>query len=311
VEFVPYMCMKFGLDPKRALQIATQYAYRITFAKYMWKATQRVISQNRRIGVSITGAQDYFLAKYGHYAVKGFEDGDITKPIYHEEIVQELDEWYQIVVETNQEHAKLMGATESIKKTTVKPSGTVAKLPGVSSGIHWHYAPYMIQRIRFSENDPNLDVMIACGFHVEKAAKEPNTVVVEFPIKNPNADHPSFKSAADVSLEEQFANQALFAYVWADNAVSATLTFQQDEIDKIEPLLQAYNNKIKSTSLLPYTGHGYVQAPWEPISKERYEEMVSKIVAMPEDMYPLFDLAVDFDDIELDSECIGGGCPER
>src|SRR5690606_31837579 len=65
VEFVPYMCEKFGLDHKRALEIATQYTYRITFAKYMWPATQRVIARNRRIGVSLTGTQDYYLTKYG------------------------------------------------------------------------------------------------------------------------------------------------------------------------------------------------------------------------------------------------------
>lgn len=315
VEFVPYMCMKFDLDFKKALRIATQYAYRVTFAKYIWKATARVIAQNRRIGVSLTGMQDYFLAKYGHYAVKGFEidpetgKEDITKPIFYQEIVDELDEWYRYVREVNTEHARLMGANQSIKVTTVKPSGTVAKLPGVSSGIHWHYSPYMIQRIRFHETDPNLKVLEACGFPIEKSAKEPNTMVVEFPIKNPNADHPNFLGAGDIPLEVQFANQYLFAYAWADNAVSATLTFKFDEVDKIEPLLKAYNNRIKSTSLLPYSGHGYVQAPWEPITKEEYERRVAELKATPEEMYKLIPIVVEAEEEVLDSDCLGGGCP--
>jgi adenosylcobalamin-dependent ribonucleoside-triphosphate reductase len=316
VEVVPVQCLRHGLDVERALILGAQYTYRITFAKYIWKETARVIAQNRRIGVSLTGMQDYFLEKYGHYAVKGFEvvDGveDITKPIFHQEIVDELDRWYKIVVDTNKAQAKAMGAVESIKKTTVKPSGTVAKLPGVSSGIHWNYAPYMIQRIRFHETDPYLDVLRACGFPIEKAQKEPNAVVVEFPIMNAGADNPNFLGAGDVPLEVQFANQYLFAAYWADNAVSATLTFHHGkEEDKIQPLLEAYNNRIKSTSLLPYSGHGYVQAPWEPITKEEYDRRVAELVAKPEDIQHLFDLTVEPKEDMLDSECIGGACPTR
>lgn len=315
VEIVPVMCKRFGLDIETALRIGAQYTYRITFAKYMWKATARVIAENRRIGVSLTGMQDYFLEKYDHHAVKGFEvvDGveDITKPIFHQEIVDELDNWYHIVVETNEAQAKAMGQVVSRKKTTVKPSGTVAKLPGVSSGIHWNYSPYMLQRIRFHETDPNLQVMEACGFHIEKDHKAPNTMVVTFPVKNAGAEHPNFLGSGDVPLEVQFANQYLFAMYWADNAVSATLTFQPNETHKIEPLLKAYNNKIKSTSLLPYTGHGYVQPPWEPITKEEYEERMSKVKHMPEEIYHLYDLTVEVSDDLLDSDCAGGACPIR
>lgn len=307
-EVIPYVCWKLGIDIYNALEIATVYTYRITFAKYMWKATQRVIEKNRRIGVSITGVQDYFLAKYGHYAVKGYENEDMTKPIFHEEIVAELDSWYKHVDKTNKKHAKLLGANPSIKKTTCKPSGTIAKLPGVGSGIHFHYSGYLIQRIRFHMTDPNLMILGACGYPIERSFKEPNTMVVEFPVKAPNADNPNFRCAKDVPLEEQFANQYLFAYAWSDNAVSATLTFQNDEKDKIEPLLRAYGNKIKSTSLLPYAGNGYVQAPWEPISKEEYENRVSALFMTIEDAYKLIPMTEEIPDT-LEEECAGGSCP--
>ncbi|MMZ63695.1 Adenosylcobalamin-dependent ribonucleoside-triphosphate reductase [compost metagenome] len=173
--------------------------------------------------------------------------------------------------------------------------------------------------MRFHETDPNLKVVRTCGFPIEKAIKEPNSVVVEFPIKNPGAEHPNFRSAGEVPLEEHFANQYLFAYYWADNAVSATLTFKPEydansEVDKIQPLLESYNNRIKSTSLLPYSGHGYVQAPWEPITKEQYEERIAKISIKPEEVYDLMlKTGVNIlgsDDI-LDADCEGGACPTR
>lgn len=308
-EVIPYRCRQLDYDIYRALEIATQYTYRITFAKYMWPITQKVIRENRRIGVSLTGMQDYFLDKYGHYAVKGFENGDITKPIFYEEIVSELNDWYNYVDEVNKKHSIMLGEKPSIKKTTCKPSGTIAKLPGVSSGIHWHYAPYLVQRIRFHETDPNLEVLKKCGFPIEKSYKEPNTMVVEFPVCAANAEHPNFKSSGDVSLEEQFANQYLFAYAWADNAVSATLTFKSDETDKIEKLLKAYKDKIKSTSLLPYSGHGYIQAPWEPITAEEYCRRVNEIKMPLSEAYKLMTLKESGEILE--EECAGGSCPLR
>lgn len=309
VEFVPYRCKMFGFDFHRAIEIVTQYAFRITFAKYMWKATARVIEKNRRIGVSLTGMQDYYLDEYGHYACIGFEDGDITKPIFDKRITDELDTWYGWVVDTNEKHAALMGVKPSKKKTTGKPSGTVAKMPGVSSGIHWHYSAFLIQRIRFADNDPNLEVFKMCGLPIEKAAKEPNTVVVQFPVKNPNADHPNFLSSGQVPLEVQFANQFLFCNYWADNAISATLSFQQDEIWKIEPLLKAYSTRIKSTSLLPYSGHGYVQPPWEPIDEEHYNRLISAMVDTPENIYKYMKVA-GLDGMS-ESDCLSGACPSK
>ena len=213
------------------------------------------------------------------------------------------------MVDINEAHALALGTKPSKKKTTVKPSGTVAKMPGVSSGIHWHYSGFIIQRIRFSDNDPNLEVFKVANLPIEKAAKEPNTVVVQFPVKNPLADHPNFLSAGDVPLEVQFANQYLFAYYWADNAVSATLTFKPEETHKIETLLTAYANKIKSTSLLPYSGHGFVQPPWQPITEDEYNEIASRIVDSPENIYRYMKIAgLDGD---ADADCIGNACPAR
>lgn len=310
VEIVPYICHIMGIDVYEAIELATEYVYRITFAKYEWPITQEIIEKNRRIGVSLTGEQDYFLEKYGHYALAGWKEADANgfrEPIFHQEIVDELDSWYHHVVKVNRNHAAALGANPSIKLTTMKPSGSVSKLPGLSAGIHFHYAPYIIQRIRFNELDENLKILEMCGFPIERAQREPNTMVVEFPVKAPNADHVAFQSADNTSLEEQFANQYLFAYAWADNAVSATLTFKYEEQDQIEKLLSWYGQRVKTISLLPYSGHGYVQAPWEPIDKAEYERRVAEIKMWPEQIYETLNT---LENIELsEADCIGGACP--
>jgi hypothetical protein len=65
---------------------------------------------------------------------------------------------------------------------------------------------------------------------------------------------------------------------WADNAVSATFTFREDEHDEIEAVLRAFDGQLKSVSFLPiYDGGAYKQMPYEPISEDRYNEMIQDL----------------------------------
>lgn len=172
--------------------------------------------------------------RFGDKAVALTED---DHPIFNEEVTEALDKLYRIVRDANAEQAKELNANPSIKVTTVKPSGTISLLMGVSPGQHYHWSPYMIRRVRMAANAPLLPVLQECGYHVEPAIQgfnddgsyvyNHNTVVVEFPVKAPTADIPNFQSAGDVSLREQAALQALLAMYWSDNAVSATLSFKK------------------------------------------------------------------------------------
>lgn len=289
------------------------------------------------------------LLRFGEKAILGFDkDGN---PIYNKKVAQELDRLYKAVRRANEEHAKELEANPSIKVTTVKPSGTVSILMGVSPGMHYHWAPYMIRRVRIAAHSPLVDALRKCGYNVEFAIKgwnedgkpvyDYNTVVVEFPVKAPTAEHPLFQSAGDVSLEEQAALQAMLQTYWSDNAVSATLTFRKPEpkpvffadgtqlmdkfgnpvlqvdpreeervIEQITDLLDRYKTVIKSTTLLPYATGTYPQMPYEAISKEQYEEMVSKIKAKP---WEILQGNVVLNDVNVDDsmECAGGACPIR
>lgn len=96
------------------------------------------------------------MAKFGNRVVTGYEDAKdpetgeaIKKPIYDPRVVKEVDGLYKAVVRADKDYSDTLGCKPSIKHTTVKPSGTVAKLAGVSEGMHFHYAGYLIQRIRF------------------------------------------------------------------------------------------------------------------------------------------------------------------
>lgn len=313
VELFPLVIAKSGFDMKKVIRLVTRYTKRVTFSNYEWEVSRNIITKNRRIGVSMSGIQDWVLNEFDNGVVIGWEDGQlddgtpIKVPVYNPHVIEALDGMFKAVHEADVEYSAQLGCGLSIKKTTVKPSGTVALLAGVSPGVHWHYSGYQIRRIRFQSTDPLLDVLARCGFFMEPDVYSTNTSVVEFPVMVPTADHKAFKSAGDVSIEEQFASQALIGTYWADNAVSCTITFKEEEKPKIATLLRQYGRIIKNTSLLPYSGHGYAQAPYEPITKERYEEMAAKILAKPQEIY--FEDNAKGAELIGGQDCAGGACP--
>lgn len=291
-EVFPAICERDGVPVDRVLKLATWYAKRVTFAVHEWENLSEVVYTNRRLGVSLSGLDDFKLLMRN----RGKTEKDVT---------DWLDRSYQMVCKADAEVSEALGCELSIKLTTVKPSGTISLLNGSSSGRHAHYAKYYIRRVRMQESDPLVASLVGLGFHVEPDVYSPNTVVVEFPVKAPTADLDGFRAASDYTLEEQMADQMMLQTYWADNSVSSTLTFTQEEAPKIPDLLRKY--KFKSTSLLPYVDHGYAQAPLEPLTEEEYLEMVSKISHWP----TAADLSSDKKDMDLigQDECAGGSCP--
>ena len=317
-EVFPYIAEQENWDLKDVFRLATRFAKRVTFSDYDWEISRNIIYKNRRIGVSMSGIQDWLLNDLGHRVVTGFEDSTdeetgvkIKKPIYDPQGIKMVTEAYQAVIDADKEYSKTLNCNESIKHTTVKPSGTVAKLAGASEGMHFHYAGYLIQRIRFQASDPLLKALDACGYYSEPDIYSPNTTCVEFPLRAAHADSKNFASAGTVSIEEQFATQAFLQTYWSDNAVSCTVTFQSNEGDKITPLFEQYRHVIKSTSLLPYYGGSLKQAPKEPIDKVKYEERKAEITG---DVAQVFaEQNDDQKDLELvdQTDCESGACPVK
>ena len=76
---------------------------------------------------------------------------------------------------------------------------------------------------------------------------------------------------------EQLEIAAQYQHFWADNSVSITVTFKPEEASQIKDALEMYESRLKAVSFLRYEETGYKQAPYEPIPKEKYEALISKI----------------------------------
>ena len=245
-------------DYKRTLKFAYLYAKTVTLAKTHWENTNRVMLRNRRIGLSMSGLAQ-FITNRG---------------------LDELKRWctegYQVIKYYDEVYSDWLAIPKSIKVTTVKPSGTVSLLAGATPGIHYPESQYYIRRVRLSKYSDLIEPLKKAGYKMESAiGQEDSTLVVEFPVTVGD----NIRTVKDVSMWEQLALGAFMQKYWSDNQVSQTVTFDPDtEAKDIANALNLYQYQLKGVSFLPRVKEGaYPQMPYESITKEQYEEMVSHL----------------------------------
>jgi len=240
-------------DFLRTLKVAYLYAKTVTLIPTHNAKTNDVISRNRRIGTSQTGIQQA-IAKFG----------------LRDYLAKFCDSAYKYIDSLDTVYSEWLRVPRSIKKTAVKPSGSVSLLAGATPGVHFPESEFYIRRIRFNNQDP---LLARLPYPQEPCAYAPNTTVVEFPV------HEGYfrKSKHDVTIWEQFEIAALLQHWWADNQVSATVTFKDVEIKDIPVCLSAFEGRLKSISLLAADVSGYVQPVYEPISLEEYNTRVRSV----------------------------------
>lgn len=234
------------------LKIAYLYAKTVTLVPTHFPQTNAVMTKNRRIGLSQSGIMRAF-SKHGR-----------------REMLRWCDKGYDFVLSLDIQYSNWMGIPRSIKMTSVKPSGTVSILANEPPGIHYPHSEYYIRRIRVGIHSSLWEAARDAGYHVEpEVGQEERTMVVSFPVREKNFK----KGKSDVTLWEQVANAVAYQKYWADNQVSCTITFQEHEAKDIKHVLELYEDSLKGISFLPISNHGYVQAPYETITKKEYESM--------------------------------------
>lgn len=238
-------------DFHQTIKYAYLFAKTITLLNTNWAETNKVMLRNRRIGLSLTGITQ-FVAERGTKELKDW-----------------MESGYDLARKYDKTYSEWFAVPESIKITTVKPSGTLSLLAGVTPGIHFPESRNYIRRVRLAKNSPYVKILRESNYHVEDAIEDPeNTVVVEFPVTLGE----KVKTIKESNLWEQM-NLASFAQEhWSDNAVSVTVTFKKDEAFQIESALNLFQFKMKSVSFLPKLEDDtpYKQMPYEEISDKEY-----------------------------------------
>lgn len=244
-------------DYKRTLKFAYLYAKTVTLLPTHWEETNAIMQRNRRIGTSMSG-------------VANFADLNGLPTLR-----EWMDEGYEVVKRYDTVYSEWLGVRESIKTTTVKPSGTVSILAGESPGVHWTPGGKFFNRaIRFGNDDPMLALFKMANYTVEPDVSNPDhTTVVYFPIKSV-----AERAERDVTIFEKMALAATAQRYWSDNSVSVTISFDPDTESKhVESVLHMYDGQLKTVSFLPSGNHVYPQQPYTQITEEEYIEASEKL----------------------------------
>jgi ribonucleotide reductase alpha subunit len=239
-------------DYKRTLKFAYLYAKTVTLLPTHWEETNAIMQRNRRIGTSMSG-------------VANFADR-VGLPVLREW----MDSGYNTIKNYDNIYSEWLGIRESIKMTTVKPSGTVSILAGESPGVHWTPGgKYFNRAIRFANEDPMLPLFRMANYRVEPASESPDTTsVVFFPIKS-DAE----RAERDVTIFEKMSLAAVAQRYWSDNSVSVTISFDPEtESDHVGTVLHMYDGQLKTVSFLPSGNFTYPQMPYTQITEEEYRE---------------------------------------
>lgn len=276
-----------------AQHLSVRAGYRMSLIEFELPDWDLVNKRDRLIGASLTGWQDMKNAV-------GLDKAEEA------ELLRELR---KMAWDAAREIALQLGGEEPALVTTIKPEGTQAQMPTVSSGLHYSHSPYYIRRVRISAADPLARVCEELNYpifpEVGQDPVDPETLVIEFPVKAPDG-----RTKRDVSAIEQLETYKLFMENYVDHNASITVHVRDNEWDDVENWLWENWDSVVGISFISYDDSFYDLMPYEEIDKEEYEKRVKSMARFNPSLVSKYES--EYKEREIDeSSCDNGACPVR
>lgn len=262
----------------------------LTNFRYIRKIWRDNSEEERLLGVSLTGI-------FGNELTNG------RKGQY--ELETTLDHLRVMAHVTNAEWADKLGIQRSAAVTTVKPSGTVAQLVGVSSGIHpWHAEQY-VRTVRADNKDPMTLFLKDSGFYWEPDHANPESgSVFYFPKQAPAGA----VTRNDLSAVDHLNIWRTYKVHWTDHNPSVTINVREEEWIEVAAWVYENWNDVGGISFLPYSDHVYEQAPYTDATPAEYAEWVEKTPSSIDwAAFPLYEIE-DSTTGSQELACVSGDC---
>lgn len=239
----------------RVATILGTYQSTLTYFPYLSKEWKKNCDKERLLGVSITGQWDCALVR----------DPEVLERLKNE------------AIRVNKKYAARFGVSQSTCVTCVKPSGNTSQTVDCSSGMHARHAPYYIRRIRISATDALFKMLKDQGVpyypEVGQTMESASTYVLEFPVKAP-------KGAIckdDIDALMQLEHWKVVKQNYTEHNPSVTISVGDDEWLSVASWIYENWDLVGGLSFLPRSNHVYQLAPYEAITKEKYEEMRDRL----------------------------------
>ena len=273
------------LNKIRLATILGTYQATLTNFSYLSKEWKENCQEERLLGVSITGQWDSKVARNAKTLAK-LKDKAIA---------------------VNKVYAKKFEINQATAITCVKPSGTVSQVVDCASGMHPRFAAYYIRRIRISATDSLFKMLRDQGVpaypEVGQTEESASTFVLEFPIKAP-------KGAVcrnDINAMEQLKHWEMVKTNYTEHNPSVTISVEDDEWIRIANWLYDNWDIVGGLSFLPKSNHVYRLAPYEEITKERYETLTKKLKNIDFSQIVIYE-RTDETEVKKELACVGGAC---
>ena len=254
------------------------------YLRDIWK---RTTEKDALIGVSMTGIGSGVVLNYN------------------------MTEAASIVKKENERVASIIGINKSARTTTVKPAGTTSLTLGTSSGIHAWHNNYYIRRIRVGKNEAIYTYLLIN--HPELIEDEyfrpHDTAVISVPQKAPAGSIMRTESALELleRVKRVHLDWVKPGHRTGNNThnVSATVSIKENEWGIVGEWMWTNKEHYNGLSVLPYSDHTYIQAPFEDCTKEKYEEMFKHLTNI--DLSNVVEMD-DATDLKGEAACAGGAC---
>ena len=254
------------------------------YLRDVWK---RTTEKDALIGISMTGI--------GSGTVLGYDMKAAAKVVNAE----------------NERVAAIIGINKSARTTTVKPAGTTSLTLGTSSGIHAWHNDFYVRRIRVGKNEAIYSYLaINHPELVEDEYFRPHdTAVISIPQKAPEGAILRTESPFELldRIKKVHMEWVKPGHRSGNNThnVSATVSLRDDEWDMAGEWMWENRKHYNGLSVLPYNGGTYIQAPFEDITEEVYNDMMKSLKGI--DLSLVVELE-DATDLKGEAACAGGAC---
>ena len=278
---------------KEVLRLSTRTAIRMTLVEVELPEWNKMMQEDRIIGISLTGIMD-MVNKIGMSYKQLGELLQVLRDTVHKE---------------GGRYCKELGIATPKLMTTIKPEGSLSTLPCVSSGIHYAHSNYYVRRVRIAVTDPLYQMIESQGcypIHNENGQSDENCTVkvIEFPIMAPKG-----RTKYEVSAIEQLELYKITMENWTDHNTSITVHVREHEWEEVVQWVYDNFDYMVGITLLPLLEETYPLLPYESITREEYEDRIKQIKPID---YALLSKLDDKEDWEIiDKECEGGACPVR
>lgn len=262
----------------------------LTKFRYVTNAWQQNCEEERLLGVSMTGIMSNELLN--------------GRDLRH--MPDLLEHLKDVAVDTNREWAERLNISQSAAVTCVKPEGTATQLVGIDeSGLTPAWSEYYIRRVREDKDGSIAQMLVENGFPHEEDIHNPQNLIFSFPKHAPKTS--VFRK--DITAIEQLEHWKIFQDHWCEHKPSITVYAREHEWPGLGGWVYDHFDQMSGVSFLPYSDHIYKQAPYEEITFNVFNMLISK---MPGD----FDMAQELMNYEATDKttashelaCVAGVC---